>query len=50
LHLSLENITDDLYHFRGERGGNHFGLVLVTEQGIVVLEACKRQSVISLSV
>ncbi len=36
---SLEPITDDLLHFRGGDSGNHFGVVLVTEEGIVVADS-----------
>lgn len=35
---SLVPITEDLLHFRGGTGGNHFGAVLVTDEGIVVAD------------
>lgn len=35
---SLEPITENLLHFRGGTGGNHFGAVLVTDEGIVVAD------------
>jgi glyoxylase-like metal-dependent hydrolase (beta-lactamase superfamily II) len=36
---SLVPVTDDLFHFRGGSTGNHFGAVLVTEEGIVVADS-----------
>ena len=36
---SLVPVTDDLFHFRGGNTGNHFGAVLVTEEGIVVADS-----------
>ncbi len=41
---SLEPITDDLLHFRGGSSGNHFGAVLVTEEGIVVADTVDPES------
>ena len=41
---SLEPITDDLLHFRGGDSGNHFGVVLVTEEGIVVADTVDPES------
>ena len=42
--FSLTPITDDLYHFRGGTGGNHFGTVLVTDEGIVVVDTVEPKS------
>ncbi len=36
---SLVPVTDDLFHFRGGSTGNHFGAVLVTDEGIVVADS-----------
>ena len=42
--FSLTNLTDDVYHFRGGTGGNHFGTVLVTDDGIVVVDTVEPKS------
>ena len=42
--FSLTPLTDDLYHFRGGTGGNHFGTVLVTDEGIVVVDTIEPKS------
>jgi glyoxylase-like metal-dependent hydrolase (beta-lactamase superfamily II) len=42
--FSLTPLTDDLYHFRGGTGGNHFGTVLVTDEGIVVVDTVEPKS------
>jgi len=42
--FSLTNLTDDVYHFRGGGGGNHFGTVLVTDEGIVVVDTVEPKS------
>jgi len=42
--FSLTNLTDDVYHFRGGTGGNHFGTVLVTDEGIVVVDTVEPKS------
>ena len=42
--FSLTNLTDDVYHFRGGTGGNHFGTVLVTDEGIVVVDTVEPTS------
>jgi glyoxylase-like metal-dependent hydrolase (beta-lactamase superfamily II) len=42
--FSLTNLTDDVYHFRGGGGGNHFGTVLVTDEGIVVVDTIEPKS------
>ncbi|MBT5220317.1 MAG: MBL fold metallo-hydrolase [Woeseia sp.] len=42
--FSLNRLTDDLYHFRGGTGGNHFGTVLVTDEGIVVVDTVEPKS------
>ena len=42
--FSLTPLTDDLYHFRGGTGGNHFGTVLVTDEGIVIVDTIEPKS------
>jgi glyoxylase-like metal-dependent hydrolase (beta-lactamase superfamily II) len=42
--FSLTNLTDYVYHFRGGGGGNHFGTVLVTDEGIVVVDTVEPKS------
>lgn len=42
--FSLTPLTDDLYHFRGGTRGNHFGTVLVTDEGIVIVDTVEPKS------
>ncbi len=41
---TLEPITDDLYLFRGGSSANHFGTVLVTDDGILVTDTVDPES------
>jgi glyoxylase-like metal-dependent hydrolase (beta-lactamase superfamily II) len=42
--FSLTPLTEDLYHFRGGERGNHFGTVLVTNEGVVVVDTIEPKS------
>jgi glyoxylase-like metal-dependent hydrolase (beta-lactamase superfamily II) len=41
---SLVPITDNMIHFRGGSGGNHFGTILVTDEGIVLADTIDPES------
>lgn len=41
---SLVPVSDNVIHFRGGTGGNHFGTVLVTDEGIVLSDTIDPES------